>query len=147
MTGAVGVGGVPTAKGAETELAVARGTAGAGVETTGAGAGDHAGDVGGAQQPPRPEGFYSWTKAAAVRKETACKVEMGGASTGAGAVATSGAAAGMANWGAMAGPAEGGAAVAGAAAEDAAVAPKKKGKTRGGKKLQPGHQRHRNKKG
>ena len=85
-------------------------------------------------------------KAAGVRKETACKVEMGGASTGTGAVATSGAAAGMANWGAMAGPAEGGAAVAGAAAEDAAVAPKKKGKTRGGKKLQPGHQRHRNKK-
>ena len=35
MTGAVGVGGVPIAKGAETEVAAARGTAGAGVETVG----------------------------------------------------------------------------------------------------------------
>jgi len=60
---------------------------------------------------------------AVVRKEAAWGVEMGGASTGMGAVATSGAAASVAN--------------AGATADEAAVEPKRKGREHGGKKQRP----------
>ena len=60
---------------------------------------------------------------AAVRKEAAWGVEMGGESTGTGATATSGAAASVAN--------------AGATADEAAVEPKRKGREHGGKKQRP----------